>query len=214
MNKSALKLRRFVAATLSTTLLAIGPSAWSEAQTFDFKDPKGVNNAIFKLDAPLEAINGTASGISGTITFDLAKPEATRGKIIVETASMTVPNAMMKEHMLGAQWMHAEEHPRIIFEAKKLSDVEQDEKSTRANVTGTFTMRGVTKELTVPVRFTFLEDKLGARTNGRMQGDLLVVRSTFSVKRSDFGINPSAPSDKVAEEVEITLSVAGAAPKK
>ena len=32
---------------------------------FDFKDPKGVNNVIFKTDALLESINGTASGISG-----------------------------------------------------------------------------------------------------------------------------------------------------
>ena len=31
-------------------------------QTFDFKDPKGVNNAVFKLDAPLEAISGNATG--------------------------------------------------------------------------------------------------------------------------------------------------------
>ena len=31
---------------------------------FDFKDPKGVNNATFKLDAPLEAINGSATTVS------------------------------------------------------------------------------------------------------------------------------------------------------
>jgi polyisoprenoid-binding protein YceI len=39
----------------------------------------------------------------------------------------------------------------------------------------------------------------------------LVSRSTFTIKRSDFGINPSAPQDKVSDEIELTLSVAGAA---
>jgi hypothetical protein len=44
-----------------------------------------------------------------------------------------------------------------------------------------------------------------------MKGDLLVIRSTFTIKRSDFEINPSAPKDKVADDIEITLSIAGAA---
>ena len=42
--------------------------------TFDFKDPKGVNNVVFKTDAPLESINGTATGISGSVTFDPDNP--------------------------------------------------------------------------------------------------------------------------------------------
>ena len=60
---------------------------------------------------------------------------------------------------------------------------------------------------------TYLKDKLGARSMGQMQGDLLVVRSKFTIKRNDYGINPGAPSDKVADEIELTLSLAGAAPK-
>ena len=44
--------------------------------TFDFKDPKSVNNVVFKTDAPLESINGTATGVSGTVTFDPADPAA------------------------------------------------------------------------------------------------------------------------------------------
>jgi len=53
---------------------------------FDFKDPKGVNNVIFKTDAPLESINGTATAISGKVTFDPANPGAVNGKIVVESA--------------------------------------------------------------------------------------------------------------------------------
>jgi hypothetical protein len=63
------------------------------------------------------------------------------------------------------------------------------------------------------VKFTFLKDKLGARTNGQMQGDLLVIRANFAIKRGDFGINPDAPEDKVADTIELTLSIAGASPR-
>ena len=67
-------------------LMTFGVAALAAPETFDFKDPKGVNNAVFKLDAPLEALNGTATGISGTVSFDPANPAATKGRIVVASA--------------------------------------------------------------------------------------------------------------------------------
>lgn len=184
----------------------------AEPLKFDFKDPKGVNNVVFKLDAPLEAINGSASGISGSVTFDPANPAATTGKIVVEAKSMMVPNSMMKDHMHGEQWMNVAQHPELTFEAKELKNVKTSGDSTTAEAVGTFTAKGVSKTLTVPVKLTYLKDKLQAR-QPNAKGDLLVIRSTFTFKRADFGINPGAPTDKVADEIELTLSLAGASPK-
>ena len=83
---------------------------------------------------------------------------------------------------------------------------------TTADVTGTMTIKGVAKPVTVPVKFTYLKDKLGLRVPNQ-KGDLLVIRANFAVKRSDFGINPKAPEDKVADTIDLTLSIAGASPK-
>jgi polyisoprenoid-binding protein YceI len=182
-------------------------------QSFDFKDPKGVNNAVFKLDAPLESINGTANGVSGTVQFDPANPAVLTGKIVVAADSLRVPNPLMQSHLIGKDWMDVAKHKEITFEAEKVSNVKTTGNDTTADLTGKFTLHGVTKKLTVPVRMTYLKDKLGARTMGKMEGDLLVIRSTFKIKRGDFGINPAAPSDKVSDEIEIVLSLAGAAPK-
>lgn len=192
--------------------LALHHAALAAPQTFDFKDSKGVNNAVFMLDAPLESINGFAKGISGTISYDPDKPEALSGKIVVDASSLSVPNPMMQDHLHGAQWMDVAKHPEITFEAVKVSNVKRSDNRVTADVTGKMTMRGVTRELTVPVSFTYLKDMLGARGGGK-QGDLLVVRANFTVKRADFGINPGAPADKVAEEIALTLSLAGAAPR-
>ena len=71
-------------------LITMAGMAFAAPQTFDFKDPKGINNAGFKLDAPLESINGSASGISGTVIFDPANPGATKGKILVATGVIDV----------------------------------------------------------------------------------------------------------------------------
>jgi polyisoprenoid-binding protein YceI len=195
------------------TLTTLASAALAAPQSFDFKDPKGVNNAVFKLDAPLEAINGSASGISGTVTFDPAAPAATKGKIVVAAVSLHVPNPMMKEHLHGEQWLNVAKHQEITFEAKSLSNVKTTGDSTTADVTGTLSIKGVAKQVTAPVKFTYLKDKLGARTNGQMQGDLLVIRANFAIKRSDFGINPNAPEDKVADTIELALSIAGASPR-
>jgi len=191
-------------------LSALGSSAYAAPMAFDFKDPKGVNNAVFKLDAPLEAINGSANGVSGTVTFDPENPGATKGKIVVAAASLHVPNPMMKEHLHGGQWLEVAKHPEITFEAKELKNVKTTGDTTSADVTGTFTIKGVAKEMTAPIKLTYLKGKLGQRVPN-LNGDLLVLRSTFTVKRSDFGINPSAPQDKVSDEITVTLSIAGAA---
>ena len=190
-----------------TTLTSL---AFAAPQTFDFKDPKGVNNAVFKLDAVLEATQGSANGVSGTVTFDPENPAATKGRIVVTAASLHVPNPMMKEHLQGKDWMDVAKYPEITFDARELKNVKVSGDTTTADAVGALTIKGVAKEITAPVKLTYLKDKLAQRVPN-MKGDLLVVRTTFTIKRTDFGINPSAPEDKVSNEIELALSIAGAA---
>lgn len=200
--------------SLVTIAAALGTSAFAlqaAPLTFDFKDPKGVNNVIFKLDAPLESMNGTSTGISGTITFDPANPGATTGRIDLAVSSLKVGNPVMSEHLLGAMWLDAATHPTISFEAGKLANVKTEGDKTTADVAGKLTVKGVTKEITVPVTFTHLPGKLGARVKDA-KGDLLVVRAAFTIKRSDYGINSGKMEDKVSDTIELTLSIAGGAP--
>jgi polyisoprenoid-binding protein YceI len=191
---------------------SLNGAVFAAPQTFDFKDPKGVNNAVFKLDAPLEAINGNATGISGTVTFDPADPASTKGKIVVASSSMHVGNPMQQQHLLSDKWMDATKYPEISFEAKELKNVKADGDTTTADVVGTFTLKGVSKEITVPAKFTFLKDKLGQRVPNQ-KGDLLVIRASFTIQRSDFGLMPGQMEEKVSDTIELTLSIAGASPR-
>jgi len=194
------------------TLSAFVGAAHAEPLTFDFKDPKGVNNIVFQMDAPLESINGTASGISGSVTADPANPADVKGKIVVETVSMMVPNSLMKEHMHGEKWLNAEKHPEITFEVTKVESAKHDGTKGTADVTGNFTLKGITKEITVPVKATYLPGRLKDR-GGDVEGDLLVLRTEFKINRSDFDIQEGEHLDKVSDEITLTLSIAGAAPK-
>lgn len=197
--------------------VAFGATAFAlqaAPRTFDFKDPKGVNNVQFKLDAPLESITGTATGISGSVTFDLAQPEATSGRIVLEAASLTVGNPMMGEHLRSDGWLDVAKHPTIVFEAVSLSNVRTQGTQVVADVAGKLTVKGVTKAVTAPVTLTFLADKLGARVGDpKVKGDLLVLRTNFAINRSDFGIKAGEMTDKVSDTINLSLSIAGASPK-
>jgi polyisoprenoid-binding protein YceI len=193
---------------------ALAATAHAEKIAFDLKDPKGVNNIVFKLDAPLESINGTANGITGTILVDPAQPEVVEGKIVVDTKSLKVPNDFMQEHMLGADWLDAETHPEISFEVKEvLNPNKTSDTEGTADVKGIFTLKGVSKEITAPAKVTYLPGRLGDRTNNEMQGDLIVIRTNFQINRGDFGIKAGENLDKVSDTIDISLSIAGSAPK-
>jgi polyisoprenoid-binding protein YceI len=182
--------------------------------TFDFRDPKGVNTISFNLDAPLEAISGSANGISGTVTFDPIFPAASHGRLVVAAASLHVPNPTMKEHLHGKDWLNVMNHPEIIFEAESVNNVQTKGNTTTAEVKGRMTIKGVTRELTVPVTFTYLKDRLKERGGpAPKDGDILVLRTSFVVRRSEFKINEGKFEDKVADDIRIQFSLAGFAPR-
>lgn len=196
---------------LLLTVTSLAASLNAAPIEFDFKDPKGVNNVVFKTDAPLESINGVGTGVSGKITYDPANPSALKGKINLAVTSLHVPNPTMKEHLHGGDWLNASQHPDITFEIVSASNVKTQGEVTTADVIGKMTIKGTTKEIKVPARITFLPGKMKARQG--KDGDLLVVRSQFIVKRSDYGINAGKGEEKVSDEIDLSLSLAGSAPK-
>ncbi|HVE16688.1 MAG TPA: YceI family protein [Chthoniobacterales bacterium] len=193
-------------------LSSLAAAAHAGKVAFDFQDPKGVNNVTFKLDAPLESINGSANGIAGTITTDPETLADFSGTLTVETKSMQVPNPIMNGHLHGVAWLDAKKFPQISFEVRKVEDVKREGETAVGKVTGLFTLHGVAKEITVPAQVVYLPGRLKERVPN-VEGDLLVIRSEFTIKRSDYGIQPGQSEDKVAEEIKISLAVAGSAPK-
>ena len=193
-------------------ILSVAPGVLSaDSIKFDFRDPKKVNNVVFLMDAPLESINGTATGVSGTVSFDPANPAATTGKIVLATSSLHVDNPVMKKHMLDEGWMHVSKFPTIEFVAGKMTNVKTSGTNITGTIAGKLTVKGVTKKVSVPVRLTYLKGMLIKRN--RVPGDLLVLRSDFTIKRSDYGINAGNNEEKVSDEIELKLRVAGAAPE-
>ncbi|MEM0967503.1 MAG: YceI family protein [Verrucomicrobiota bacterium] len=196
------------ATVISLTAIAL-QSSLSAAQAFNFEDPKGVNTISFTLDAPLETISGTTNGVTGTVDYDPANPEAMSGTIVVDATSIVVPNPVMLEHLHSEGWINSGEHEEITFDAGSVSNVKKDGDTVTADIKGTFTFHGVSQEITAPLTITYLPGKLKARNGGDVDGDLLVIRSNFEINRSDFGVKPGQATDKVAEDVEVSFALVG-----
>lgn len=182
------------------------------SRTFDFTDPKNSSGVSFLLDSALEPIVGVASGISGTVRFDPQSPERTTGKITVDVMSMHVANEMMKKLMLG-HWLDPNDFPTVELLFKRVVAVKADgENGFELTVVGDFSCHGLTKEITIPIHATFHPGRLSDRVKGA-EGDLLVLRSTFSILRSDFDIYPGTALDTVADEIQLRVTIVGACPR-
>ena len=183
-----------------------------KATEFDFKDPKGVNNIIFQMDAPLESINGSGDRISGKVSYNPAMPEKTKGTIILDSKSLHVGNPVLKEHMHGIDWLNVEKFKQIKFQLTKLHRIKKEKNDVNALAKGKMTIRNITIEMDIPVKLTYLKGLLEKRN--RTPGDLLILRAKFKVKRDDFNIQKGKNLEKVANEIEISLNLAGAYPTK
>lgn len=198
---------------LFVNLIAMSLLTFSvSAINFDFKDPKGVNSIIFQMDAPLESINGSGDRIYGEISFNPKKPEDTKGTIFLDAKSLHVGNPVLKEHMHGEDWLNVEKYGQIKFQLSKLHNIKKTKNDLLADAKGKMSIRNITIEMNIPIKITYLKDLLIKRN--RTPGDLLIIRSKFTVKRDDFDIQKGENLEKVANNIEISLNLAGAAPKK
>ena len=209
MRAKSLFVATFVASFLVSSFAAAAES------TYDFTDPKRVNSVIFVLDSEIEAIMGVANDISGKVTFDPKKPKALKGKIVVQSKSIHIQNGTMKNKAHSPQWLGVAKFPEITFEVKKVKSAKKDKKKKGTHILaliGDFTIKGITKKVTVNATVTHLPNMLKDRFP-RREGDLMVLRASFTLKRSDFKIGDNRmPS--VADDMEIRIAICGGTEKK
>ena len=140
--------------------------------------------------------DGEFRKVTGTLVLDPSKPDAAKVDIVIATNSVTVPNAKLKEELDGAQWLDAAKFPQITFKSTKVVSTGAD----TADVTGDFTLHGVTKPLTLKVKFN------GAGSNPVNKHYTSGFEATGSLKRTDFGVKTYAPM--IGDTVDLDIDAA------
>ncbi len=139
---------------------------------------------------------GEFRNASGMLTLDPKKPDSSSVDVKIPTGSVMVPNAKLKEELDGDQWLDAAKYPDITFKSTKVAKTGAD----TAKVTGEFTLHGVTKPLTLNVKFN------GAGTNPLDKNYTSGFEATGMIKRSDYGVKTYVPL--IGDDVDIMISAA------
>ena len=88
---------------------------------------------------------GDFTGASGSLTLDPAKPAASKLDISIPTASVSTTNAKLDGELRDPSWFDAARFPTITFRSTRVTPTGPRE----ADVTGDFTLHGVTRPLTL-----------------------------------------------------------------
>ena len=137
--------------------------------------------------------DGEFRKVSGMLMLDPANPDASKVDITVATDSVMVPNAKLHDELVGPQWLDAAKDPEITFKSTKVVKTGAD----TADVTGDFTLHGVTKPLTLHVKFN------AAGTNPVNKRYTSGFEARGQIMRTEFGVKTYAPMISDAVDIDI-----------
>jgi len=191
----------FTAALLAAA--SISTPALAQTKTFTVgKGSPAQQLAQVESVSDLETFTGRTDKVTGWIKFDPAKRTGS-GLMTVDLASIDTGIPLRNDHMRDKGWLDTAKHPEAKFETTTVKRLKGDQ----YQITGKFTLKGVTKKVTAAATVKYLKESETTR-GARFKGDVLQVRADFSVKLSDFGVEiPTPAKGKVAPTVRIRVDL-------
>jgi polyisoprenoid-binding protein YceI len=185
----------FIRSILSSSLLAL--VGVSSAQADNYKIDPAHSVILFKAGHfGVGNIYGRFDTFSGDFVFDPNDPTKGSVKLEINTDSVDSNAPDRDKHLKSPDFLNAKQFPTATFKSTAVKKV--DDKNYE--VAGDFTLRGVTKPVTVAVHLI----GSGAGPKGETR---LGTESKLTLKRSDFDVKALLPA--VADEVQLTIAVEG-----
>lgn len=180
-------------------LLAAAAAVPAQAQETYLVD-KGHSDIVFQVRHLVSKVSGQFRDFEGSLRLDRAQPEKSAVEFTIKAASIDTNLPDRDTHLRNADFLDAEKHPAITFRSARV--VAKGE--NRYEVTGALTLRGVTREVTLPVQFLgFIKDPWGNEKAG--------FEASLTVNRKDFGIVWNKALDAggvvLGEEVKVAFNL-------
>ena len=154
------------------------------------------SSVVFRIKhANASWFQGTFDKVEGQITLDPSKPEAGSVTITIPVDSIDTNDKKRDEHLKAPDFFNSKENPSITFKSTKIAK----KSDTLFAVTGDLEMAGKKQSVTLPVEKTGEGEMMGAKLAGWM--------TTFTIKRSDFGVKYGLDKGALGDEVTLTIAL-------
>ena len=183
-------------AVLAAAVAVASPALAAETYSFD----KAHTTVGFQVRHIFTMVGGKFQDFSGTIKVDRAKPENSSVEFTIQAASINTNEPKRDEHLRTPDFFDVASYPTITFKSTSV----KPSANNVYEVTGSLTMRGVTKVITLPV--TFLGEGKDPWGNEKMG-----FETATTLDRKDYGINWNKALDQggvlVGDEVKVEIAI-------
>src|SRR4029453_13248040 len=111
---------------------------------------KAHSEVTFQVRHLLTKVRGRFSDFSGSIRFDEHQPEQSSVSLTIDAATVDTNNADRDQHLRSDDFFAADTYPKITFRSSRIV---RTNAADTYDVSGTLTIRGVAKEVTLPVTY-------------------------------------------------------------
>lgn len=118
-------------------------------------------------------IHGRFNEVDGKFSLDRQQPEKSTFELTIKADSIDTANAARDEHLRQPDYFDVKQFPTIEFKSTKVKPIKGG-----YEVTGDFTMHGVTKEITIKL--------MGGKESEFMGTKRVAFSTELGLKRSDF----------------------------
>ncbi len=184
----------------------------SGAKQFYVDDQAGSNQISFSSQSTIEDFTGVCNKVRGECTVDPKDMESFKGKFSIRVADMRTGIDLRDSHLRSADWMDAEKYPEVVIDVTSIEDAKKNAaNSATMTLVGTCAFHGKSNAIKIPAKFTYLDES--PKTQQKVKGDLVVLRTEFKVKLSDYGVAGPKGAEtiglKVSDDIELKATVFG-----
>jgi polyisoprenoid-binding protein YceI len=168
------------------------------AETYSI-DP-GHSEVGFTVRHMVTNVRGRFNDFSGTVNMDPKNLPKSSVEFHVKATSIDTAVPDRDKHLRSADFFDVEKYPEITFKSESIAPAGKD----KYNVTGTLTLHGVSKKVTLPVSFLGqAKDPWGGTRAG--------FETATTLNRKDYGISWNKALDSggvlLGEDVKVEINI-------